>query len=151
MDGVFVMILRHSAIRYGVLWSALAPIAFAGALIAGAAASAAPQMVGIQVAQAGGTMRDKPPAAESVSTDEIATYARATTKVQFIRRDFEVQKRSANSPQQVAQLTEVANNQMVEAVETEGLTVERFNEISEAADADPELRGRILDQIGKQQ
>jgi hypothetical protein len=96
-------------------------------------------------------MRDKPPAAESVSTDEIATYARATTKVQFIRRDFEVQKRSANSPQQVAQLTEVANNQMVEAVETEGLTVERFNEISEAADADPELRGRILDQIGKQQ
>lgn len=140
-------------LRFLVVPSALAPFALAGALAAhglvGTPALASSEIAAPQVAQAKEMERSKP-AAESVSNDEIATYARATAKVQTIRRDFEVQKRSVANPQQIAQLAETANNQMVEAVETEGLSVDRFNEISEAADSDPQLRTRILDQIGKQ-
>ncbi len=46
---------------------------------------------------------------------------------------------------QVQQIQEEANQEMVEAVEDEGLSVERFNQIAQAIQQDPELQEEFSD------
>lgn len=72
-----------------------------------------------------------PPAASSAVTDaEVSSYAQAAVKVQEIAKD-------AALPDDAKQ------QQMASAVTASGLEPQRFNEISQAIGADPELRARV--------
>lgn len=68
--------------------------------------------------------------ASSVTDAEVSSYAEAATKVQKIAQD-------ASLPDEAKQ------QQMASAVTEAGLQPQRFNEISKAIGADPELRARI--------
>jgi hypothetical protein len=121
------------------------PLALAASL-----AVAAPASVAFAQAERPGAAQ--PPAAGNVSPTEIRTFANATKKVEVIRKEFQAQmEEAANNPQQLAQLEEQADNQMVQAVEAEGLSVDRYNEISRAANADPALRDHIINLVREQQ
>jgi hypothetical protein len=120
------------------------PLALAASL-----AVAAPASVAFAQAERPGAAQ--PPAAGNVSPTEIRTFANATKKVEVIRKEFQAQMEAANNPQQLAQLEEQADDQMVQAVEAEGLSVDRYNEISRAANADPALRDHIINLVREQQ
>jgi len=94
--------------------------------------------------------RAAPPDTEEITRGEIETYARATSLVRSIRSELASRVQGVNNPQQVAMLVEAANSAMVWVVEEEGLSLERYNEISRAARANPELRSRIFEVMGEQ-
>jgi ABC-type sugar transport system substrate-binding protein len=122
---------------------AAVPFALAAALAVAAPASPA-------VAQAERPGAAQPPA-KNVSPAEIRTFASATKKVEVIRREFQAQMEATDNPQQLAQLEEQADTEMVQAVEAEGLSVDRYNEISRAANADPALRDHIISLVREEQ
>lgn len=68
--------------------------------------------------------------ATAVTDAEVSSYAQAAAKVQEIARD-------ATIPDDAKQ------QQMASAVSEAGLAPQRFNEISQAIGADPELRARV--------
>jgi hypothetical protein len=99
---------------------------------------------------AGEHLRTASPETGRITAGEIETYAKATSLVRSIRNDLANRVQRANTPQQAAMLVQAADSAMAWVVENEGLSLDRYNEISRAARADPELRGRILAIMGDQ-
>ena len=83
-------------------------------------------------------------AVQQSSYDEttLRSFAVALAEVQEIAADWRPQIEAA-APEQAEELRQQANAEMVEAVERNALTVEAYNNIWQAAEADSELRARI--------
>ena len=83
-------------------------------------------------------------AIQQSSYDEttLRSFAVALAEVQEIAADWRPQIEAA-APEQAEELRQQANAEMVEAVERNALTVEAYNNIWQAAEADSELRARI--------
>ncbi|TVR83724.1 MAG: DUF4168 domain-containing protein [Rhodospirillales bacterium] len=77
------------------------------------------------------------------SEEELRSYAAAAIEVQRINETFQPQLQAAETPEEVQAVREQATGQMVEAVEDEGLSVDRYNQIFQAAQADPEVAEQI--------
>jgi len=71
-----------------------------------------------------------PTAGTAVTDSEVSSYAQAAAKVQAIAKD-------------TALADDAKQQQMATAVSEAGLAPQRFNEISQAINADPQLRERI--------
>ncbi len=92
---------------------------------------------GLALAPAAHAQTAPPPAppaasvpADAFSAEDIQKFARADTKVSAIQADANV----ADGDKQA---------KMVEAVQAEGLTPQRFNAIAQAAQTNPELQQKI--------
>lgn len=86
----------------------------------------------------------------SFSDEEIETYADATLEVQEIGAKWEprlLEAQQAQQPEQLEQLQREAEEEMVDAVQSAGLSVEQYNEITRMAQVDQNLRDRILGQM----
>jgi hypothetical protein len=83
----------------------------------------------------------------SVTDQKIASYASAAVEVESLRSEWTKRIVAAESESAQAELREQANGEMVNAVKEEGLSVEEYNAITEAAKQDPELRSRISEEI----
>ena len=81
---------------------------------------------------------------QQTSYDEqtLRSFAVALAEVQEIAADWRPQIEAA-APEQAEELRQQANAEMVEAVERNALSVEAYNDIWQAAEADTELRARI--------
>ena len=82
-----------------------------------------------------------------VGDEQLRAFAAAALEVQEIGRQWQEAAQSATSEAEVDQLRDDAQAQMVEAVESEGLSVDDYNAIVAAAEADPELAARIQTMI----
>ena len=83
------------------------------------------------------------PEIEPVSDEEIWQFVRAVDDVSEIVEDMRPQLEAANGQEEAQMIQQAAQAQMLEAVENQGLTAQRYNEINMAAQADPELGVRI--------
>ena len=81
---------------------------------------------------------------QQTSYDEqtLRSFAVALAEVQEIAADWRPQIEAA-APEQAEELRQQANAEMVEAVERNALSVEAYNDIWQAAEADTQLRARI--------
>ncbi|TVR96385.1 MAG: DUF4168 domain-containing protein [Rhodospirillales bacterium] len=96
------------------------------------------------LAQEYGAPGEASPSAEAAYTDEeLRAYAAAAIEVQRINEAFQPQLQAADSPEDVEAVRVEATGKMVEAVEDEGLSVERYNEIFQAAQADPAVAEQV--------
>lgn len=91
------------------------------------------------------------PAEATYTDEELRAYAAAATEVQRINESYQPQLEAAESPEEVQAVREQATGQMVEAVEDEGLSVDRYNEIFQAAQADPEVAEQISQYVQEMQ
>ena len=79
-----------------------------------------------------------------VSADEIIVFAKAQHQVDRIREEFNERLPNAQNSEEQQRIVQEANDKMVNAIQDQGLTVERYNTILTAAQSDPELQNRIL-------
>ena len=77
-----------------------------------------------------------------VSDTEVAQFASATVRVDQIVQDWNVRLQAADEQEQ-PEMQMQAQEDLVEAVEAEGLSVERYNQLAMAAQTDADLAGRI--------
>ena len=106
-----------------------AALAQGGAGAGGGAAGAAPQQ------QAAPDI--------DVSDDQVSAFAEAQTRVAEIGQKWTPRMQEAESKEAVQKARQSAQQEMVIAVENAGLSVQEYNKIARAAQADEELRGRI--------
>ena len=131
--------------------SALA-IGFGLSLGAAGAQDAAPQPAPEAAPQA------EMPAGEAQSTDDakLKSFAVAFIEVTRVTQSYQPQIESAGSEEDQQRLREEAGEKMVEAVNgAEGITLDEYNTIIQAAQANPELaqriNGHIAEAVGEQQ
>ncbi|ARM31320.1 DUF4168 domain-containing protein [Prosthecochloris sp. HL-130-GSB] len=82
-----------------------------------------------------------------VSVDEIVTFAKAQNQVVNIREKYQSRDLNAKDQAEQQKTLEEMNKEMVAAVQKEGLSVERYNEILTASQTDPGLQQRISEVI----
>jgi hypothetical protein len=88
-----------------------------------------------------------PPAAETFQPPQIEAFAAAVVEVQGVRQELQARLPAAGSAEEAARLEAEAMASMVEAVEDSGLSVDEYNRILHAAQADPALHARIVEAI----
>lgn len=92
--------------------------------------------------------QDQPAApAQQFDDSELESYAEASAELRTISQDWEARMAGAEDAQEMEQMQVQAETEMVEAVEAEGLTAERFNTITRAAQADQALAQRLMQMI----
>lgn len=75
--------------------------------------------------------------------DKIAAFVDARESVVEISQQWEERLNNAESQEKLNSLQQQAQEEMVEAVRDEGLTVNEYNMIVDATQTDPELRERV--------
>jgi hypothetical protein len=92
----------------------------------------------------------KPPAgqtASSYSDAELKSFAVAVVEVQRINDTYVQKLESAASPEEQQQLRKAASQEMVQAVEKEGMSVDKYKEIMSQAETDPAVAQRVKEHI----
>ncbi|MGH8662822.1 MAG: DUF4168 domain-containing protein [Burkholderiales bacterium] len=94
----------------------------------------------------------KPPAGQSASSysdSELKSFAVAVLEVQRINDTYVQKLESAKSPVEQQQIRQTASQEMVRAVEKEGMSVDKYKEIMSQAQADPAVADRVKEHIRK--
>lgn len=90
-------------------------------------------------------------AQQTFSDEELHSFASAVVSVQDISQDWQNRMASAESEQELAEMQDAANQDMVQAVEAEGISVEQYNEIHAAAQTDEALYQQLVELIEQAQ
>lgn len=91
---------------------------------------------------------DQPPVSpESLSQTQLEAFVAAATRVSEISDELQAQAQDVNDEAELARLQEAANQQMVAAVQDEGLTVEEYNMIFQMAQVDPQLNDTLREML----
>ena len=112
----------------------LVPLALAGAwaLPAVAGQNAPPQMAQAETGAGG------------YSQEQLESYAAAVMKVQEVDRAWQPRIEQAQDQRQAEAMTSEATNEMIGEIEAQGLSVEEYNAITQAAEQDQQLYDRII-------
>jgi 2,4-dienoyl-CoA reductase-like NADH-dependent reductase (Old Yellow Enzyme family) len=78
-----------------------------------------------------------------ISQEQLAAFAAAAQRVQELNQKWIPQINQAGSDAENAQMREQAMQEMTAAVRDEGLTVEEYNQIYDAAQRSPEVMQQI--------
>ena len=87
------------------------------------------------------------PAPANISDQKLDQAAAAIKNIQRIHHDYN-QKLSTASPDQQDQIAKEGTAALQRAVTDQGLSVEEYNSIVQAAQRDPALRERIVQRLG---
>jgi Domain of unknown function (DUF4168) len=78
------------------------------------------------------------------SDQQLESFVVAALAVDELIREWNPRIQAAENEEQAAQLREEANAALLETIsETDGITIEQYQEIGQAAQGDPELAARI--------
>jgi hypothetical protein len=82
-------------------------------------------------------------APQSVSDADIESFAHAAQKVQAVATKYQGQLQSAGSDADKANIAKEEQQEMIGAIQGEGLTVERYQQVAEAVQKDPDLWNKV--------
>jgi hypothetical protein len=85
--------------------------------------------------------------AADFSDEQIAAFVEARQSVIEIAEQWEDRLQNADSQEELNSLQQASQEEMVEAVREEGITVNEYNMIVDATQTDPELRERVNDMM----
>jgi LPS O-antigen subunit length determinant protein (WzzB/FepE family) len=89
------------------------------------------------------------PAQQDFSEETLQSFAVAFLQVDEINKTYTPRLQEASSPEEQQQIQEEASQEMVTAVENaDGITVQEYTSIMQAAQADPDLAQRLTQYIG---
>lgn len=77
------------------------------------------------------------------SEEELKSYVHAALEVQQINQTYSKRLRDAETPESQRSMRKEATGKMVKAIKDEGLTVEKYNAIYQAASTDPALAKKV--------
>ncbi|APX25650.1 MULTISPECIES: DUF4168 domain-containing protein [Salipiger] len=116
------------------------------------AAPMAPVMA--QTAETDGATEQTAPATEAAnfSEAELSSFIDAAMQVQAVQQDYMTRIQETEADEDKQALVQEAQAEMTNAVkETDGMDLETYNEIGQAAQSDPELNQRILAMVQTRQ
>jgi hypothetical protein len=86
--------------------------------------------------------------AESYSSEELDIFTNALLEVAEVRQKYTPMLQGAESEEEEASVVEEANAEIMQVIEeTDGITVDRYTEIAQAANEDQELNQRIIERV----
>lgn len=85
-----------------------------------------------------------PGAGSDVTREQIQSVARASLEVERINQEWAPRMRGVTTQDELNAVRRQANEQMVQAIEAEGLDVTTYVEIIEKTQSDPELSERFI-------
>lgn len=133
------MIFKRNTIAIAAAVAMAAPIATSGAALAQTEAPSAPMQ-----------QQQQAPAAQDFSDNTLRSFAVAFLEVDQINRTYTPQLEQAESPEQQQEIQQQASAEMVEAVEgSDGISVQEYTSIMQAAQANPELAQKLTEYIGE--
>jgi len=87
---------------------------------------------------------EAPAAAPQVDDEKLRSFAVAFLEVAKVNQTYQPQIEAAGTQEEQQRLQEEAGGQMIEAVaQSDGITVDEYNTIIQAAQTDPDLAQRI--------
>lgn len=96
----------------------------------------------------GPSLLQSPP---TYSDDELKLFAAAAIEVQRISDFYLPRLQTAQNAQEEQDVQRAASGEMTQAVESKGMTVDKFNEILVVAQISPDIADRIVRHINEQQ
>ncbi|MGM0561511.1 MAG: DUF4168 domain-containing protein [Pseudomonadota bacterium] len=87
---------------------------------------------------------------DDYSDEQLQNYVLAMQDVSAIGQEKEPEIANAESEDEAQQIWQEAQEEMASAVEDRGLTVEEYNEITQAAQSDPELASKLNSMVESQ-
>lgn len=90
---------------------------------------------------------EPPQQASSYSDTELKSFALAALNVQRIRNLYLPKLEAAKTPEQEQEVRKAATDEMVQAIEGEGMTVSQYREISAQMQQSPELAKRVQEHV----
>lgn len=128
---------KHSSILASVAAAALLTAGLAGEAVAQQQQPAEQPPV-----QPPAEQQTMPPA--EVNEEQLEAFADAALDVQRVQQEFSAELQQVDDPERIEELQMQAHEQAAQAVEDKGLTIEEYNTILQAANADPELYSTIV-------
>lgn len=77
------------------------------------------------------------------SDEQLQSFAAAANEVRTVHEEWQQRLQETQDPRQQQQIRQEASQEMAEAIEDEGLTIEEYNEISQVARQDPEVYDKV--------
>jgi len=86
--------------------------------------------------------------AESYSSEELDIFTNALLRVSDVRQDYTARLQSAETEDERAAIVEEANAEITDVIEnTDGITLDQYTEIAQAASEDQTLNQRIVKRV----
>ncbi|MFP4129241.1 MAG: DUF4168 domain-containing protein [Halorhodospira sp.] len=118
-------------------------------LVLGLVAGSLPLAVGTAAAQSSGQSGQSGAQPEQdapevdASDEELSKFAEAVSELQGIQQNYSQEMGQAGDKEKAQDLQKEMQEEMRQAIKDEGLSVERYSKIGQAAQNDPELKERI--------
>ncbi|HZA66085.1 MAG TPA: DUF4168 domain-containing protein [Geminicoccaceae bacterium] len=116
-------------------------------LLAGVAGAVMLMGAGLLEARAQQQPQPQPAVPSEFSLSEIETFADAAVEVRQVQEDLETRVQAAEDAEEIDQLQQQAQQDAQAAVEDNGLSVDQYNAILQAANQDPQLYAMIVEVI----
>jgi len=94
-----------------------------------------------------GTPSETVKPAPSYSEAELKSFAVAALEVQRINDAYLPKLKTASTPEEQKQVEKVATDEMVKAVEKEGMSVDKYKQIMNHAQSNPEIADKVMKHI----
>ena len=85
-----------------------------------------------------------------VSDKELRAFAKAYVEFHKVRQRYEPAMKNANDPAEKEKIQQEGNSKVKQAIEKQGLTVESYNRIFAAVNANEELRKKALKLVNEE-
>jgi len=89
--------------------------------------------------------------AQDFSDEQLQQFADASQDIASISQDYTEQLQNASDEGEQQKIRQQANDEMVQAVQDSGMSVEQFNSIGQAIQQDPALMQRVQGMVQQQQ
>jgi hypothetical protein len=90
---------------------------------------------------------ERQPQASSYSDTQLKSFALAAINVVRIRDVYLPKLESAKTPEQQQEIRKAASDEMVRAIESQGMTVDQYTEISKQVQENSELAKRVQEHV----
>jgi len=114
-------------------------------LLAGVTGAVMLMGAGLFEARAQQQPQPQPAVPSEFSLSEIETFADAAVEVRQVQQDFDTQVQGAQDAEEIEELQQQAQQDAEQAIEGNGLSVDEYNAIVQAANQDPQLYAMIVE------
>lgn len=89
--------------------------------------------------------QQQPAMPTELSQAQIETFADAALEVQRVQQEYDAQAQSTENPEDLAQLQQQAQLDAQKAIEDQGMSLDEYTAILQAANQDPQLYAMIVE------
>jgi hypothetical protein len=115
----------------------------------GAESPAPPPQHGQANPEAETSAHASPSSSDAVTDEEVSSFVSAYASIMELQLAYQEEFQQASSPEEAQAIEARAQGEVEEAIEDEGLSMQRFDEIARQLQTDPALQERVQQELGE--